>query len=468
MAPSASPRPGISRPRRLLAAFAALLSLLVLPAVTAPAFAAPTEDRTAAAAGWLARQLVDGERFEQDFGDGMVYPDPGLTLDAVLAFVAARVAGGNADAAMSWLATEGTVLTDYVGDGTSFSDAGRLAKVAYAAQLTGLDPTSFGGTDLVARLRSQLTASGRFSDTPAEFDISNAFGQSFALLALARTDAGVPAPAVAFLAGSECPGGGFPLNYGEATCTPDTDATAMAVQALLVPGGDPAAAVRGADWLVATQQPDGSFAGTGTTATPNSNSTGLAAQALRATGRTGPADDAAGWLRTLQALCTAPVEQRGAIAYDGTGIDPGNVIRATAQAVLGLSGVGLAELSGAGIAAEAPELACAPGGTPTGTPTSSPTASPTSPATPTTTAPVPTATTVAPTTGAPRPTATVSPTTSPAGLLPVTPPPTIPASSGGALPNTGADVLPVLWLGAGLVLLGALTALGARRRPQRP
>ena len=452
---------------RLLGALLALLALLAVPVLSAPAaLAAPTEDPADAAAGWLARQLVEGERFEQDFGGGLVYADAGLTLDAVLAFAAAGSAGSYATAAMDWLA-EGPNLAEYAGDGTSFSDAGRLAKVAYAELVTGGDPTDVGGVDVLARLRAQLGPDGRFSDTPAP-DSSNAFGQSFALLAFARTAGGVPASAVGFLAGSECPGGGFPLNYGQPECTPDTDATAMVVQALSVPGGDPAAAARGIEWLVGEQAADGSFSGTGTTATPNSNSTGLAAQALRAAGRTAAADRAGTWLLALQSGCTAEAGVRGAVAYDPSGFDPGNGTRATAQAVLGLSGVGLVELSLTGAEAEAPELRCAVGPSPTASPTasptsptSSPTASPTSSPTASPTAsPTGAPTSAAPTTSAP----TVAPTTAPVPVAPVLPPPTTPASAGGSLPNTGADVLPVFWLGLGLVVVGGATAVAARRR----
>ncbi|RQX27337.1 peptidase, partial [Micromonospora chalcea] len=76
---------------RLLALLCGVLAALTLttPAVAAPDRAALT--RPEAAAGWLARQLVDGERFEAVF-DGVAYPDQGLTLDAVFAFAAAGVA----------------------------------------------------------------------------------------------------------------------------------------------------------------------------------------------------------------------------------------------------------------------------------------------------------------------------------------------------------------------------------------
>jgi LPXTG-motif cell wall-anchored protein len=449
---------------RLLALLALVAAVLVVAAPAAQA--APTTDPADAAAGWLAGQLTDGSHFEQDFGDAGVFPDQGLTLDAVLAFAAAGSGADHAAAAMTWLGT-GTLLQDYAGDGTSFSDAGRLAKVAYAALVTGRDPHDVAGVDVLGRLTSQLTASGRFSDTPAGSDFSNAFGQAFAQLALARTAAGVPPSAVAFLAGSECPGGGYPLDYGQPTCTPDTDATAMVVQALALPGGDAAAAGRGIAWLVSQQATDGSFSGTGPTASPNANSTGLAAQALRAAGRTDEADAAAAWLRARQLGCTAPAGQQGAVSYAAGGFDAGNVVRATTQAVLGLSGVGLADLTLTGAAGEAATLDCAgsPTPTPTATPTASPTASPTgsAPGSPTG-APPTTPGTAAPSTVGPTGSPTTTPTTTPAGVPPVLPPPTQPAAAAGSLPNTGADVLPVVWTGVGLVLVGAAAVVAGRRR----
>ncbi|HEV7655934.1 MAG TPA: prenyltransferase/squalene oxidase repeat-containing protein [Mycobacteriales bacterium] len=437
---------------RLLAVLAFLCSFLVIAAPAAQA--APTTDPADAAAGWLAGRLTDGSHFVQDFGDAGVFPDQGLTLDAVLAFAAAGSGGTNATAGMAWLA-QGTTLVDYVGDGTTFSDIGALAKVAYAAEVTGGDGHSVAGIDVLGRLSAQLTASGRFSNVPAEADNSNAFGQALAQLALARTPDGVPAAAVTFLAGSQCPGGGFPLDYGQATCVPDPDATAMVVQALALPGGNAAAAGRGLDWLVSRQAADGSLDGSGPTeGVQNANSTGLAAEAFRAGGRTGPADAAVGWLRSQQLGCTGPVAQQGAIAYDGTGFDPGNADRATAQAILGLSGIGLADLSLDGATPDAPTLDCAGSPPPTATPTAIPTSS--APSTP------------APSTVAPTHRPTAAPTTPVAPVLPVTPPPTEPAAAVGSLPNTGAPVLPVVWTGVGLVLVGVLAVVAGRRRREAP
>ncbi|MEU7175279.1 hypothetical protein ABZ949_27790 [Micromonospora tulbaghiae] len=175
---------------RLLALLCGVLAALILttPAVAAPERAALT--RPEAAAGWLARQLVDGERFEAVF-DGVAYPDQGLTLDAVFAFAAAGAADDYSADALAWV-TRPDVRDGYVGDGVAEAYAGATAKLALAVQVRGGDPADVGGVDLIARLRSLQTPAGRFSDRSAYGDYSNAFSQSFALLALDRTAAGAP------------------------------------------------------------------------------------------------------------------------------------------------------------------------------------------------------------------------------------------------------------------------------------
>ncbi|MEU5694760.1 prenyltransferase/squalene oxidase repeat-containing protein [Actinosynnema sp. NPDC020468] len=333
--------------RFTLFAAALLCGLLVAPPATAST--PSTHDRADAAAGWLARQLVDGERFESEYG-GVKYPDQGLTVDAVLAFAAARTADDNLDRAVAWLARP-DITAGYVGsDGESY--AGGHAKLLLAAEVAGRDPASFGGVDLRASLLALLTPSGRFSDVSAYGDYSNAFTQSLALLALDRAPSGAPASAVAFLAGTQCADGGYPIFFGVTPCVSDVDATALATQALQATG-KPLKAWQGLTWLVGVQHPDGGF-GAGTS---NANSTGLAGQALLAGGRVGPALKARALLKNLQVGCAGAVADRGAIAYQATGFDPATATRATTQGVLGLAGVGLAQVHSGGQNA-APVLAC--------------------------------------------------------------------------------------------------------------
>ncbi|MFI7221341.1 peptidase [Micromonospora maritima] len=346
----------------LLALFCGALAALTLatpasaaPTRTAPASAAPPGPvtRAEAAAGWLARHLVDGERFEVVF-DGVAYPDQGLTLDAVFAFAAADAADDSGARALAWVSRP-DVRDGYVGDGAVEAYAGATAKLALAVQVRGGDPTQVGGVDLIARLRSLQTPAGRFRDRSAYGDYSNAFSQSLALLALDRTPAGAPPAAAAWLAGTRCPDGGYPLLAEQPVCVSDVDATALVTQALRA-AGRPADAAAGLAWLLWAQRADGGFADTA--GTPNANSTGLAAQALRSGGRPLAWARARAFLAGLQVGCAGTPDQRGAIDLDGGAFDPDTAARATGQAVLGLTGIGYADLSAAGAVPGAPAPTC--------------------------------------------------------------------------------------------------------------
>lgn len=357
-------RPG----RRTATLFAGLAMATATALIPATAVAAPSPtgstsapnasllagNRTQSAAGWLAGRLVDGERFEATF-DGVTYPDQGLTIDAILAFAAAGVADHNGAKATTWLARP-EILSGYIGNGTTDAFTGATAKALLAAQVRGVNPTAFGGVDLPARLRSLQQPSGRFTDTSPWGDYSNAFSQSLAVLALDRTPSGAPSAAVGFLADAHCADGGFPLDYGMPSCTSDSDATAMSVQALVATGRHQEAAA-GLQWLAGRQLPDGGFGGAGAT-TSNANSTGLAAQALLSSWRLIPGLTARHFLTERQVGCSAVPATRGAIAYDATGFDPSTATRATAQAILGLAGTGFADLTAQGARSDNPALYC--------------------------------------------------------------------------------------------------------------
>ncbi|HSF26270.1 MAG TPA: LPXTG cell wall anchor domain-containing protein [Actinomycetes bacterium] len=383
-------------------------------ATTAPTGPATT-DAADAAAGWLARQLVDGDHLTTAAG-GATYPNAGLTADTVLALAAAGVGQDAAAKATAWLATPAN-LSGWIGDGTAESYAGSTAKAALVALTQGQSPTSFGGVDLLTRLRGLEQTSGaetgRFSDTSAYGDYSNTFGQSFAVIALERADAaGASIAAVDYLAAQQCTDGGFRLDLaaGAGACASDPDATALAVQALLLAGRDDAAS-KGLDFLEGRQQADGGVGGVGPTAGENANTTGLVAQALAAGERTDASAKAAAYLRGLQQGCAATAGARGAIAYDASGFVAGTAVAATTQAVLGLTGVGMATLNASGASAEAPVLDC-PG---PATPAASPTAS-------------------------------------------------VPAPAGATLPDTGSTSGPLALLGVGLVLAGAALRWATRHR----
>ena len=330
-------------------ASAALLAPTAAFAQTSePTDTTDTTEAAAAAAGWLAGQFIDGERIETTF-DGTTYPDAGLTADAVLALAGAGVAGDTIEAATDWLATQ---VAAYTGDGEDAVYAGATAKLALVAEATGRNATAFGGRDLLTQLTAQETDTGRFVDTSEFGDFSNAITQSTAIIALERaTDTGASDAAVAFLADAACDDGGIPEQFGTDDCESAVDATGFAVQALLA-AGETAAAEAAVDWLLEVQQDDGSFGGGGAAA--NTNSTGLAAVALALAGEDAAAAAAADWLAAAQFDCAGP--EPGAIPYAAD--DAGDLTRATAQALPGLTLTSLLDTTSADADAGVTTLDC--------------------------------------------------------------------------------------------------------------
>jgi len=326
-----------------------------VPALTAAAQprAAGSTSVTPLASGWLAGQLVQGSHFVSVY-DKVTSPAQGETIDAILAFAAAKDQNAAGAKAIAWL-EQSSVLTGYIGAGTE-SYAGATAKLALAAEVRDYNPTHFGKVNLIARLGKLLTRSGRYSDHSAYGDYSNAFSQALAIIALSR-HGGAPAKAVSFLISSECKNGGYPLDFGQKKCVSDTDATAMDAQALLAVG-QRTAALRGLKWLASVQQSNGGFDAVGAKS-PNANTTGLAGEAFAAAGQSHEAALAAKFLTSLQLGCSVPSTERGALTYDKTGYNVSNAVDATAQGILGLADVSLAKLSSHGSGNTTMRLVCA-------------------------------------------------------------------------------------------------------------
>ncbi|HYN68568.1 MAG TPA: hypothetical protein VES93_16925, partial [Ornithinibacter sp.] len=294
-APSSSTSPTPPTPANRLPAEKADLAALL----------ASAEDEAAAA--FIASTLAAG-------GDHYVYPnstffDGGNTIDAIIALSAIGIGTqqGQSDASLGYLEDN---LDSYIGSSGEVY-AGPLAKALLATVVTGSDPTSFGGRDLVAELRALETTEGRFSDDSAYGDYSNTIGQSLAVIALSRAGEGLNAPSVQLLLAQQCADGGFRGALDDTDgCVSDADATAFAVQALLVAsdtlvcGTDTqgltddtaAAAESGLEFLEDVQDPSGGF--TSDDGALNANTTGVAAQALTAGGRTA-VTDAVAFVATL-------------------------------------------------------------------------------------------------------------------------------------------------------------------------
>ncbi|GHH47329.1 hypothetical protein GCM10017774_51400 [Lentzea cavernae] len=400
-------------------------------AVMATALVATPQAQAAeppSAGTWLAGQFAGGDHLVQ----GPDLPDPGLTADGVYALAAAGVGKSTATKAAAWLARP-EQLEFLVGDGETESYVGGLVKLALVAQTLGTDPHAFAGVDLLERLAPLQDASGRYRDASADpaAEQTNAFTQALAIIVLKR--AGLPSDeAVAYQVSTQCPDGGFPIAFAQPTCKSDVDGTAMVLQALLAVG-EKTASPKALTWLAGQQKADGGFPSA--TAGSNANSTGLAIGALVAGGRAADADEAVAYLRSLQVGCSGPEAQRGAVAYDAAGYEQYPAIRATAQAMLGLARVSLADVSASSATAGVPAIDC--GTTP-----------------PTTTTP-------------PSP----SPSPSPSPEPPASSEPPAPAPAGPdtpAVPPLAAtgpgQAVPLTLLGSSTVLAGAVLLLVSRRR----
>lgn len=354
------------------ASVSALLFAAAGPFAAPPAAAATVGGLTSssAAASWLVGQLAGPRRdhfvgsFTAPGGDKQTFPAYGDTADGVLALDAAAVAQDAAARMTSWLAS---VVGDYAGTQPGQYYPGALGKLILVAVAQGVDPRSFGGTDLLAALQDEeVSASGPEQGLFKKGDgagYENVVTQALAIVALRRAGVAVDAAAVDFLRRQQCADGAFPAAFPTGGgCAGDVDATGYAVQALLAAGTDAGSALR---WLAAAQGKGGGF---GTPA--NANSTALAVQALTAAGR--DAGAARGFLVSLQLGCAAPAAQRGAVTYSG-GYDA-TAVKASVQATQALAGKTLMTASASGSTAATPTLAC-----PAAAPTTLPTATPTHP-----------------------------------------------------------------------------------------
>lgn len=314
-------------------------------------------------AGWLGRQLAAaGGVFVNTEYD---YTDWGLTIDSLLALSAAGVGKNQIEATAAKIYASGEAYIGAPGDSSSWA---RVAKTALALQVAGLDPTTFpdgkSTRNLLAELRSAMNADGSFGtgDVP--------FTHAVALLALARTEGGVPAQALNWLADQQCATGANKGSYGYSACVGDVDSTALAIQALQGAGvSNSATPIAGAStWLISQQDTGGGFAASGDV---NANSTGLAGQALRGLGKTGPATKSATFIGTLTVSCSSLTDETaftnadvGAIAYDQAGWSSGVTdgvadssdqwVRATSQGLLALGLPTLARITASGASAALP------------------------------------------------------------------------------------------------------------------
>lgn len=325
---------GNARTTSRIAAYVASAGLAVSGlALVAPPANAVTHDPIGVDQGatWLRSQLTNGIVHNNDFG----FDDLGLTVDIAMGLDAVGGQDATRDTIVDALEPRAQEYYTSTFGGVTTTYAGSLAKLLVLAQESGATPAAFGGQDLPAQLEAQVASggvlTGRLENENDAYGDANVIGQAFAVNGLASANSGEADEAASFLLQQQCTSGYFRLNFakkdaanqscGEGTDSPDTDVTAIAVNQLAAAQADiPAAAAavtRARTWLRSQQRNDGSFGGGTATEGSNSNSTGLAAQAL---GDTAEAENAAQWLRARQAndadRCGKLAGERGAIAYD--------------------------------------------------------------------------------------------------------------------------------------------------------
>ncbi len=224
--------------------------------------------------------------------------------------------------------------------GIVFAASGLLAPTAAGADAQSTERLSTNDITMAT------TSSGLFGTADATYD--GAYRQSYALLGLTATGSTVPTSAVSWLLDQQCADGSF-MSYREDTSAPcpgpnlanytgpDTNSTALAAMALRSVGKQ-AAANRAIRWLRSQQFPGGGWewiAGLG----PDSVSTGLAVQALRGVPGTGrERQRAVNFLRRHIEGCDAPPASRFGVVFQVTNPAMNPDPLSASQALLGLSG----------------------------------------------------------------------------------------------------------------------------------
>jgi hypothetical protein len=343
---------------------AAILGAVILvfsagAVLSVPAGAAtPTLPQTGAAqsaAAWLGAQFTSGGFIPLS---GSTAPDLSSTVNSVLALAGAGVDASTASNALQFL--EANSASYIAADGSD--GPGQLSLLILDAHALGVDPASFGGTDLVARLLAteQTTGPniGRFG-TDAQVPNFNAspFDQGLALAALKAAGVTADTAAISWLQGVQCPSGGWtaPDNVsnpcgGDPTLGngPDTNTTAVAIEGLVAQGALTGTVQTSAlNFLETTQDSDD--AGWGFEPNPSQspgnsdpNSTSLVIQALLSMGLSPTSatftKNGATPVTALLHFVVPSGPDAGAIASPFGSPTAGNLL-ATYQAVPALAGV---------------------------------------------------------------------------------------------------------------------------------
>ena len=340
---------------RILAGSVMTVAPIVLFGSSAGATTTPSEMLLARnATSYLASQF-NSSGYIPGSGGTVDYSD---TIASDTDFAATHTYLSLARLSMNYIAANlnSYVVTPY-GDGP-----GQLANVIIAARALGLDPTNFGGVNLISRLLATQQTSGVDSGMfGSETELANydagAYEQGLALSALAyagvTTGTQVQA-AVAWLQPQQCSNGGFvfqsnansacsglPSNYAG----PDTNTTSVAIEGLIAQGGlTSAARTLAINYFTTGQDSDGGFGYYANvnnalgSSNSDTDSTALVIQALTAMGLDpASAQFTVGGSNPLSYLNSQQITTSGSgfgeFGYQGT-----PSLLATVQAILGVVG----------------------------------------------------------------------------------------------------------------------------------
>ena len=344
------------------AAVCALVTALVVTTLPATASASDrregvtTSNPSAAAAGWLARQLrgKHNDHYSVSFG-GSTYVDDGLTADGVLSMDAAHVGQAAAKRMTTRLQKDATT---YAGTAPNYYP-GSLAKLLLVAEAQHADMHDFGGIDLVAAIQGEENNQGLYDDPDQQYGYESPLTQALAVIALSNTGSSADAPdnkAVHWLVGQQCADGGFATATTDKpakTCT-DVDTTSFAAQALLTTKSP--AAQDALSWLRKHRNNDGGYGlDPNGKPTSNANSTAVAAQAQLQNG--GSARRSLRWLTNHQIGCGGKRSRQGAVRY-AKGFDHATALRATTQATQALARRWLGHIDNTDAVDAQPRLRC--------------------------------------------------------------------------------------------------------------
>jgi hypothetical protein len=270
-------------------------------------------------ATWLASQFTAGGYIPSTTTPGAA--DLSSTANAILALASATVDPSVAQNALAYMeANVDSYVTEDGADGPA-----QLGLLILDAHALGVDPTSFGGTNLVSRLLATEQTSGPDTGlfgTEDQVDDYSAgvYQQGLALAALAGAGDTIGtqiSAADSWLHAQQCPDGGWtsyenvdnPCNGSPADYEgPDTNSTALAIQGLSAQGAlGNSDANKALKFIARAQDRDGGW--------------GYEPNAASAPGSTDP-DSTALVLQAILALGKSPTEK----AFDHKSADPATVL----------------------------------------------------------------------------------------------------------------------------------------------